>query len=172
MLSGRSLSMSGSIRQRGAASWEVRVYAGIDLDTRKARYRSATVHGNRADATRGVERLIAEVSSVKAIGSSSTVSELLEAWFAIGSVSWAPTTIRQTRSVLDRYLHPHLGGQRVGDVTPAFVDATYPTLRVRGGVHGKPLRGGRASSATRKSTATTTTRTAVTRCIVPCRRST
>jgi hypothetical protein len=132
--------MSGSIRQRGAASWEVRVYAGIDLDTRKARYRSATVHGNRADATRGVERLIAEVSSVKAIGSSSTVSELLEAWFAIGSVSWAPTTIRQTRSVLDRYLHPHLGGQRVGDVTPAFVDAT-PTLRVRGGVHGKPLRG-------------------------------
>src|SRR5688500_9314592 len=101
--------MSGSIRQRGAASWEIRVYAGIDPDTRKPRYRSATVHGNRADAERGLQRLVADVSSVKAIGSSSAVSELLEAWFAIAALSWAPTTIRQTRSVLDRYLHPHLG---------------------------------------------------------------
>jgi hypothetical protein len=93
--------MSGSIRQPGAASWEVRVYAGIDPHTGKPRYRTATVHGNRADAERGLERLVAEVSSVKALGSSSTVSELLEAWFAIASLSWAPTTIRQTRSVLD-----------------------------------------------------------------------
>ena len=112
--------MSGSLRQRGAAAWEIRVYAGTDPDTRKRRYRTATVHGNRADGERGLERLVAEVSSAKTIGSSSTVSELLEAWFAIASVSWAPTTIRQTRSVLNRYLHPHLGGERVGDVTPAF----------------------------------------------------
>jgi integrase len=134
--------MSGSIGQRGAASWEIRVYAGIDPDSRKARYRTATVHGNRADAERGLERLVAEVSSVKTIGSSSTVSELLESWFAIASLSWAPTTIRQTRSVLDRYLHPHLGAHRVGDVTPALIDATYAGLRAGGGMHGKPLGAG------------------------------
>jgi hypothetical protein len=134
--------MTGSIRKRGAAAWEIRVYAGIDPDTGKPRYRSATVHGNRADAERGLERFVAVASSVKAIGSSSAVSELLEAWFAIASVSWAPTTIRQTRSVLDRYLHPHLGGQRVGDVTSALIDATYATLRVSGGMGGKPLGAG------------------------------
>jgi hypothetical protein len=30
------------------------------------------------------------------------VGELLEAWFAIAAAGWAPTMIRQTRSVLDR----------------------------------------------------------------------
>jgi Phage integrase central domain len=53
----------------------------------------------------------------------STVSELLEAWFAVAATGWAPTTIRQTRSVLDRYLHPHLGRVAVGDVTAAMVSS-------------------------------------------------
>ena len=59
--------LSGSIRERGAAAWEIRVYAGIDPDTGKPRYRSATVHGNRGDAERGLERLVAEVSSAKTV---------------------------------------------------------------------------------------------------------
>jgi len=46
----RSAGIEGSLRQRGLASWELRVYAGIDPDTRRHRYRSATVHVNRADA--------------------------------------------------------------------------------------------------------------------------
>lgn len=115
------------------------MYAGIDPDTRRRRYRTATVHGNRADAERGLDRLVAEVSAEKAVGSSSTVSELLEAWFAIAAVSWAPATVRQTRSVLDRYLHPHLGGCRVGEVTPALIDSLYVTLRTRGSMRGTGL---------------------------------
>ena len=131
---GRSASMQGSLRQRGAASWELRVYAGTDPESRKRRYRTATVTGNRSDAERGLARLVAEVHSDKAIGSASTVSELLEAWFAIASTSWAPTTTRETRSILDRCLHPHLGALRVGEVTPAVIDATYAGLRERGGM--------------------------------------
>jgi hypothetical protein len=38
------------------------------------------------------------------------VGELLEPWFAIASTDWAPTTIRQTRSLLDRCLRPYLKG--------------------------------------------------------------
>jgi integrase len=67
------------------------------------------------------------------------VSELLEAWFAVAAVSWAPTTVRQTRSVLDRYLHPHLGAVRVGDVTPALLDAVYANLGVSGSQGGTAL---------------------------------
>lgn len=130
------------MRQRGAASWELRVYAGTDPDTRKRRYRTATVTGNRADAERALARLVAEVQSEKAIGSSSTVSELLEAWFAIASTSWAPTTTRETRSIIDRCLRPQLGDRRVGDVTPAVIDATYARLRVSGNVRGGPLKPG------------------------------
>ncbi len=87
--------VEGSMRQRGAASWQLRVYAGIDPATGRRRYRTATVRGNRADAERGLANLIAEVRANGAIGATSTLSELLEAWFAIAAVSWAPTTVRQ-----------------------------------------------------------------------------
>ena len=137
--------MKGSVRQRGAASWELRVYAGTDPDTGKRRYRTATVVGNRADAERALARLVAEVESDKTIGSASTLSELLEAWFAIASASWAPTTTRETRSILDRCLLPHLGHLRVGDVSPSVIDATYAVLRERGSMRGGPLKPGTLS---------------------------
>lgn len=55
--------MSGSVRQRGVASWELRVYSGIDPDTGKRHYRTATVVGNRSDADRGLPELVASVRS-------------------------------------------------------------------------------------------------------------
>ena len=139
---GRSADMKGSVRQRGAASWELRVDAGTNPDTGKRRYRTATVVGNRADSERALARLVAEVESDKTIGSASTVSELLEAWFAIASTSWAPTTVRETRSILRRCVHPHLDARQVADVTPAMIDALYAMLRVHGSQRGGPLAAG------------------------------
>ena len=80
--------------------------------------------------------------SERSIGSGATVSELLEAWFVVASGSWAPTTIRQTRSVVDRYLHPQLGAIRVGELTPSVIDAAYVRLRVSGGGRGQGLSSG------------------------------
>lgn len=131
--------MNGSLRQRSAGSWELRVYIGTDPATGRRLDRTATVRGTRADAERELAAMVASVEAVRAVGVRSRVSELLEAWFAIGSTGWAPTTIRQTRSVLDRYLRPHLGHISVGDVTPAMIDATYAVLSRRGGVGGRPL---------------------------------
>jgi hypothetical protein len=54
-------------------------------------------------------------------------------------MSRAPTTVRQTRSVLDSHLHPHLGAYRVGDVTRATIDAIYAKLRVCGSQRGAVL---------------------------------
>ena len=58
--------------------------------------------------------MVASVRSFRAVGVRSSVSELPEAWFAVASSGWAPTRTRQSRSVLDRYLHPHLGQFPVG----------------------------------------------------------
>jgi hypothetical protein len=100
--------MKGSLRQRSAGSWELRVYIGTDPATGRRLDRTATVRGNRSDAERELAEMVASVDAVRALGVRSTVDELLEAWFAIAATGWAPTTIRQTRSVLDRYLRPHL----------------------------------------------------------------
>jgi len=83
--------------------------------------------------------MVAAVRAEREVGVRSTVGELLEAWYAIASTGWAPTTIRQTRSVLDRYLHPHLGDLALGEITPSRIDAVYATLRRCGGVRHQPL---------------------------------
>ncbi len=134
--------MEGSIRQRSAGSFELRVFIGLDPDTHRLRYRSMTVRANRAEADRELAAMVAAVRAEREVGVRSTVGELLEAWYAIASTGWAPTTIRQTRSVLDRYLHPHLGDLAVGEITPSRIDAVYATLRRCGGVRHQPLSAG------------------------------
>ena len=134
--------MEGSIRQRSTGSFELRVFIGIDPDTHRRRYRSMTVRANRAEAERELAAMVAAARAEREVGVRSTVGELLEAWYAIASTGWAPTTIRQTRSVLDRYLHPHLGDLAVGEITAARIDAVYATLRRCGGVRDQPLSAG------------------------------
>jgi integrase len=127
------------MRQRSAGSWELRVFAGVDPDTGRRRYRSTTVRGSRADAN-GSWRRWSPPSVPRATSVCGHRSpNWLEAWFATAATTWAPTTVRQTRSVLDRYLHPHLGRIAIGDLTTADIDAAYAQLRRAGGRRGTPL---------------------------------
>jgi hypothetical protein len=50
--------MAGSMRQRGRGSWELRVYLGLDPDTRIRRYATRTVHGTRRAATAALAELV------------------------------------------------------------------------------------------------------------------
>ena len=134
--------MQGSVRQRSIGSFELRVFAGVDPQTGKRCYRSKTVRGNRAEAERELAAMVDAAGRGPGVAARTTVGELLERWFAIAETGWAPTTIRQTRSVLDRYLHPHLGAHTVADLTTADIDDMYVRLRRAGGIGGKPLQPG------------------------------
>jgi hypothetical protein len=91
------------------------------------------------EAERELASMVAASRAMRAAGARSTLSELLEQWFAVASIGWAPTTVRQTRSVRDRYLHPRLGKIAVGEITASMIDATDARLGQSGGVHGCPL---------------------------------
>lgn len=54
----------------------------------------------------------------------------------------SPTTVPQTRSVLDCYLHRQRGSVAVGAVTPAMIDGVYVDLWRAGGQKGVPLASG------------------------------
>ena len=53
---------SGSIRQRGAQSWELRVSAGVDEATGRRLYKTGTARGTRRDAERALAKLVTEVN--------------------------------------------------------------------------------------------------------------
>lgn len=76
------------------------------------------------------------------VGVRSSMSELFDAWYAIASVNWFPNTVRQNRSVLRRHLHPRFGQVKVGDLTPAMIEAVYADLQRHGSVLGGPLAAG------------------------------
>jgi hypothetical protein len=97
--------MRGSLRQRSAGSFELRVYIGVDPTTGRRRYRSMTVRGNRADAERELAAMVAGARSVRAVGVRSSMSQLLEAWFSVASGGWAPTTTRPYRGDAARAAH-------------------------------------------------------------------
>ena len=130
------------MRQRASGSWELRVSAGTDPETGRRRYRTKTVRGTRAEAERELAALVSSVRAQGVGGPGSSVSVLLERWFTVASASWAPTTIRQTRSVLDRYLHPHIGSIPIGSLTAARIDELYAELGRTGSAKGGPLSAG------------------------------
>jgi integrase len=129
----------GSIRQRGRESFELRVYAGTDPDSKKRRWVTRTVHGGRADALRELKVLATHANLAPAVGARMTVGELLDLWFARGRTGWSPTTVRNIGSIIERHLKPELGDLLVGDLTAVMVDQFYEHLRTEGRIGGKPL---------------------------------
>jgi integrase len=131
--------MNGSLRQRSAGSWELRVYIGTDPVTGHRLDRTATVRGTRADAESELAAMVASVQAVRAVGVRSRVGELLEA-----CLPSPPPAGRRRQSAKPARCSTAistftLGHIPVGDVTAAMIDATYAVLSRRGGVGGRPL---------------------------------
>ncbi|HEX8770762.1 MAG TPA: hypothetical protein VF711_08340 [Acidimicrobiales bacterium] len=99
--------MQGSIRQRGHDTWQLRVYVGVDVHSRRERWANRTVHGSGRHARADPERLQAEVGYARIHAGS--VGQVLERWFRAASAQWSASTVRQTRSIIDCHLAPRLG---------------------------------------------------------------
>jgi hypothetical protein len=93
--------MSGSLRQRGPNSWELRVYLGVDADCGRERWATKTVHGSRRYATARLAEFVEEAGYARL--RAGTVADLLDRWMAHASPAWSSTTLRQTRSVVEHH---------------------------------------------------------------------
>jgi len=120
---------SGSIRQRGGGSWELRAYRGTDPETGKRRYATRTVRGTKRAAQRALVELVTDASHAARVGARSRIAVLLCEWIAASSPNWAATTVRQVESVVGHHLEPRLGEVVVGALTTAQIDAFYGDLR-------------------------------------------
>ncbi len=130
--------MSGTVRQRGPNSWELRVYGGTDPLTGRRRWVSKTVRGSRTQAQAEL-RTLAQTANVAAIvGATTTMAELLERSFGVASVRWAPTTARNVRSIIDRQLAPNIGAVFVRELTTVTIDELHARLRRHGRLDGAP----------------------------------
>jgi integrase len=123
--------MRGSIRQRGARSWQVRVSLGErDAETGRHRYVERHVHGRKRDAERELAELITEVDSGGHRQTRRyTVSELLDRWMThIEALGRAPSTLVRNRSAINTNINPKLGKLDITKVGRADIDNLYGQL--------------------------------------------
>jgi integrase len=123
--------MSGTIRKRGANSWQVRVSLGQrDADTGRWRYIERHVRGTKRDAQRALDALSVEVArgSHRTSGRR-TVNDLLDAWLThLEARGRAESTLVRYRSAVRANIAPHLGRLDITRIGPAELDRFYGQL--------------------------------------------
>ena len=125
---------SGSVRERRAGVWEVRVALGPDLVSGRSRYRSVTVHGGREAAEAARARWAAKAELVRSTGRSRpgiTIRRLLREWLAADH-DWKPSTLSGYRSMVKFLTHDRIGARRAVDLTPKVMTAVSAGWRTQG----------------------------------------
>jgi integrase len=131
--------MKGFMRQRGQ-SWELRVFLGHDPVTGKQRYATRSVRGGKREAQRVLAEMITEAERGQIARTRATFGELVEAWFALASPDFSPSTVREVRGMLDRAILPALGERPLSKLQASELDAFYRRLAAGGGRNGQPLK--------------------------------
>jgi integrase len=67
------------------------------------------------------------------------MAELLDCWYGVSYVNWAPTTARSVRSIIDQQLVLGFGEVLVRELTAVTIDELYARLRVSCRTDGKAL---------------------------------
>jgi integrase len=124
--------VTGTLRQRSADSWELRVSTGRDPVSGRYKQVTKTVRGNKTQARKALAELANEVHRGRHVGTDATLGTLLERWLEQVEGELSPTTVEGYRSNIAVHIMPALGHVPLRKLEPATLDAFYAALR-RGG---------------------------------------
>lgn len=133
--------MTGHVRRRGAASWELKFDVGADPVTGKRRIRYASFKGTKKAAEIELARLVSEHAAGTGVDPSRiTVAEFVDNW----DKNWASSnvegkTLERYRQILRLTVVPHLGNVRIQKLRPVHLVDLYAKLLREGGRKGAPL---------------------------------
>jgi len=68
-----------------------------------------------------------------------TVGAYLDTWITAHEVGLKPSTRQAYRGIIDRYLAPALGQERLQSLSPSRLSMLFRDLFEKGGKHGRPL---------------------------------
>lgn len=111
--------MTGSIRQRGTNSWQVRIYRGVGTDGKKLSD-SFTVKGTREDAERFLRKKLYELDTGTYVPPSRvTFEQHAEEWLENHvRVHLRPTTAESYETLLRKHAIPALGARELAKLEP------------------------------------------------------
>ncbi len=131
--------MAGSLRRRGAGSWQLVVYRGYDARVNRRRYATRTFRGTRREAERALAAFVAEATLGKELPLESTsVAEVLARWLEYRSAHLAPSTADRYRVAI-KLLPESITKMPVAKLRPHQIEDVYVDL-VAAGQSGSSVR--------------------------------
>ena len=97
---------TGSVRQRGTNSWELRIYQGVDPENGKERWATKTVRGSRRFATAQLQESDKSRYAVVFVRNGCRIAHPVDGGCVTGL---GCDNKRETKSLIDRHLVPCLG---------------------------------------------------------------
>jgi integrase len=125
------------LRERNHGSWYFHCSV-VDLWGRRERVRRGGFV-SKAAAVRARDEVLAQ-GYPETMGRTWTVARWLRYWLA-SRVSVRANTVRFYTQHVDRYLIPHLGHVKVGELTGRHITGMFTTLRTTSSRHGRPIAG-------------------------------
>jgi integrase len=120
----------GSIRRRGANSWELKFDVATGTGARQTRF--ATVRGTRQDAQKELTRLLGEADAGKLPHATrDSVVEYLTKYLD-GMTSVSPKTLERYRELSEKQIIPHLGHHKIRILRSVDVQAWFGDLKKDG----------------------------------------
>jgi len=133
--------MSGHIRRRGKASWELKYEADRDPATGKRRIRYTAFKGTKRAAEVALATLIAKNASGQSVDpSTETVATFGERWLRDwAAIDVGPKSLERFEELFRLYVVPQLGSKRIQKLRPVHLAEAYATLLRAGGQEGRAL---------------------------------
>jgi Phage integrase, N-terminal SAM-like domain len=130
----------GSLRRRGAQTWELKYDVGTDPLTGRRRIRYASFKGSKRGAALELARLVAEHASGNSVDPNrTTVAEFLQRWLDWAGAHISRKTHERYCEVVRLYVTPHIGALPIQKLRPVHLVDLYATLQERGGSQGAAL---------------------------------
>jgi len=114
----------GSMRQRTAGSWELKIELPPD-GSGKRRCRFTTVKGTKREAQTELTRLLDEVRKGVEVDTKLTVAAYLERWLEGHAPTVSAATLERYETLVQRHIIPAIGGVRLAQLTGLRLSAFY-----------------------------------------------
>src|SRR4051794_2114011 len=102
--------MTGSLKKRTESTWSIILYLGRDPVTGKKKQKWVTVHGNKKDAQRELNRLVNQLNTGAYVEASrDTLATFLNKWLEMIKPSLAGKTHERYAEIVNRHLIPAFG---------------------------------------------------------------
>lgn len=124
---------AGQLVQRGKTRFLLRIFLGRDAATGKRRYRNVSFQGNKTAAQKRLNSLLRDGDlGLLVEPARTTVDEYLNHWLeSAAKVRVRSRTLQGYEELLDRYIRPELGKQRLSKLTPLEIQRAYASLLAR-----------------------------------------